>query len=488
MNQNKDTTIFNDQKYDVSLDFMGDKNNVAQTIFKSYYKIVIHENLYDPFYSVEIEYKDDSHAFEKGSNIEFKNTNKPINIGYRYRGDGHDKVVLKIQPHDNIVSKDCKESINFECLLCVVDSFRTYNPEINHYTKTLILEDYTKWILSERQSLFTTRSIDPYAAYRTNEQRSMLTGHAILNLIADKLGYNVINKSSWDIGDSYIFYSASANEKALDTLYNLLKLHNSKVSNNDDICFLNHSIGDSMWSLTSLNNMYNNAIIKPNKPGILHIGKIYINTSADSPTQVNSIYTPVNALENEKSSKALYYDFKDMCAKDATNLNSHIVYNYNNNNKEFYINCNDGYIDTFRNDFFKNYSKKMIGKNDSAYPNIPLTNVKKYNYSFTNVFNLYENVNISVSRNRLLNIASILNNGIEVTTLGDTMRRPGYFISIDSKTPGAPNDFNSKIFGDYLIVSTDHVFIESKYTTSMICTKPYVYNKPENEPKELIDG
>lgn len=491
MERNFKTTTFNDQLYDVYVTFFGDTKNVASMIYKSLCKIVIHENIFDPFYSVEIEYNDDLNAFEK--DIELKKSatflnNISTHIGYRYRGDGHDLVTLEIKIHDNIINDELRGAIDFKCLLCVVDAYRTYDPNTNKYTKTLILEDYAKQILSERQSFYTTKEKISYAAQRTNAQRSILTGQAIYELLADQLGETKLNKQTWDAGSEFIFYSAGINEKAIDTLNNLLKLHNSQADNIHDICFLSHSTGDELWSLVSLANIYDNAVIKPNKVGALNVGKVFLDTSNESNVQQISRYTPYNALLDRKTSAVSYYDFKDLQRDDAINLNSHIVYNYNTNNKEFVIDCKNGYIDNFRDFLYLNYTKKMIGKNDSAYPNLPLTKTKTANITTNNVFNLYDNVNDNFGRNKLLSIATILNNGIEITTLGSTMRRPGLFLSVDSSTSGIPNDYNGKIYGDYLIVSSNHIFNNTTYNTNCICIKPYVYNKPESEPKELING
>lgn len=483
MQQNSKTTIINDKSFDIIIAINGDINNAATMLYNNICKIIINENLFDPFYSAEIEYIDNLHALEAGSN------NSTVDgAGYRYRGDGYDRVTLKISPHDDTIPNEYKSTINFTCDLCVVDTYRKYNSELNQFTKTLILEDYHKHILSERQSYFTTTNKISYPAYRSNNDRRMFTGNAIRNIISKHLGKQYINFDAWDDGNVPVFYSASVNEKCIDSINNLMKLHNSLADNINDTCFLTHCAGCNKWSLVSLANTYKYAIIKPKSPGITHVDKIFLNTTNNNTSPRSSKYTADNTLIDKSASLAISYDFKDIQRDDATNLNSHIVYNYNTSNKEFILDCKDGYIDSFRDNFYMHYTKKMIGKNDSAYPNIPLTKVKINNHSIDNVFNLYDGANKSFGKNKILNIATLLNNGIEILTLGSTLRKPGYFISVDSNNSTTSNDFNDKIFGEYLIVSTNHIFEGNKYHTNIICTKPYVYNKPENEPKEVIDG
>lgn len=488
------TTTYDNIQYDVYFTLYGDDNNISKVAANAIVSIRIFENLFDPFFSVEIEYTDDAHALEKGSNIESSAVMEDIftKYGYRYRGDGHDVVQLEITPHG-----DDSEISSFCCILNVIGAYRKFNESTKQYTKVLQLCDYTKQIFLEHQSFFSTaNNINTVSntAQLSNEQRMMTTGAALAKLIDDTLDgkrQTRINTSAWDIGGSKIFYSAGVNEKGLTTLQNLYKLHISADNHLNDNCYLSHDISSSnLWSLVNLGTYYNSAI-KTNGVqklmGSAHIGRIKLEASSDT-LPGPSKYTLADLIINTANDNALSYDFKDIQAQDAINLNSHIVYNYKLNDKEFIVDMFDGDITKFKESFFKNYISKMVGKNDKPYPNIPLTTSKITNKTITNVFNLYDSNNLYCGKNILLNIANLLNNGIEVTTVGNTVRRPGLFINIDNTDANLINDFNNKIYGDYLIIATEHVFQNNHYTTTLICTKPYVYCQPKNKPEGLING
>ena len=492
--KNQTTTTINDQPYDIFITIQSDKSNIGGLVYSNVVNIILKDTIYSPFFNVLIEYVDDLHAFEKASNMQAATVLDKVykaKNGYRYRGDGHDIVELKITPTNMQMNDDTANCIEFNCKLGVVNAYRTFNPEFNKYTKTLILEDYALVVLRERQSFFTTLNKDiKHPTLCSNEQRSLLTGYAIAQLISETFGAKYVDKTQWDKGSQRIYYSAGANEKKLDTLLTLCKLHSSEHEHINDRCFLSHDMSDNMWRLDSLYTLYSNAIEKSGGEcfsGPLHIDTNIIDTS-NNKTSNTCKYIPKDAVVNINSSRVISYDFNDIQASDAVNLNSHIVYNYNIQQKQFTIDCKLGNLSGFRSFFYDNYIVNMIGKNNTPYPNIPLSQIKLTNKSTNNVFTVYDNHNVSYGQNIMLDIANLLNNSIEITTPGHMLRRAGVFISVGSLHLDPVNDFDSKLYGVYLVDEIVHTFKGTAYTNTMICTKPYVFNRPENEPKEIIYG
>lgn len=477
--QNSSTVNINNVDHDITITFDDSNQQIAHIGYTLINRISIFTNIFDPFFSGELEYIDEF-ALEKAANNKDANIN--ATASYRYRGDGYDKLTITIHPHSNANNANVAD---FACSFSIVDSYHKFDNNTGRLVKVLILEDWMKHILSERQSYFTTCNKNiKYTAQCSNDQRSMTTGCALSSLLSQNFPGLQVKDSVWDNGGNEIFYSAGINEKAITTLENLYNLHFSSADNINDKCFLSHSAhSDNNWSLISLNDMFSNAIntqTSPKQAGNIYTQTIYLENTNDSNSTHNSKYNPTGSLINNQSGYVQSYDFKDLQHHDAVSLNSHVVYNYNISNKQFTIDVNDGNIDKFKEFFFANYISKLIGKNDKPYPNIPLTQIKQNNITTTNIFNLYDNSNISVSRNNLLLLTILLNNSIEVNLLGDIIREPGLFIGIDSTAPGSENDYNSKIYGQYLIISAAHNFIGNTYTNKLICSKPYLYNKPED--------
>lgn len=444
------------------------------------FNVTIHDNIFEPFFSASIEYFDDEHFVEQGKTAAgpVENQQNSTNIGYRFNGDGLDVVDISFK----LISDDV--DINCNCKCSVVDTSRSYNSNTQRFTKTLFLTDFYKQLFKNIQSFFTTTNItNKYISQCSNNSRTMLTGDAIKKLLIS----NGVEESSiniWDNGNNNIFYSSSSNEKVYDTLLNLYKLHISADSQVNGLCYLSHEFTDNTWNLVDLSLIYKNAVDKSNIAlpgvGVLYAGNINIETSGgDIQTRTLNTRLPINAL-SLNDSMALSYDFKDMNADDAVNINTHIVYNYDNANKEFTIDMCDGNIDMFSNFFTNNYISHMIGNKNSPYINLHKLDFKSNNQSFTNIYNNYLNTNKAFGQNTLTQLFNILNNAIELTIYGNLNYKSGKFISINSNNAIKNNTFSDKIYGMYLIISATHIINNGKFTTKLVCVKPYLYQKPSN--------
>ena len=480
-------------KIQIYNDISGNATLIPPDIVKS---LTITDDLYNPFYSGVLEIKDNDYNINRLS----KSTNTKTlfgisipSIGYNFRGDGHDYVIVEFEPHDLREPTDIRVVRGINCIFNIVDCTFNYYEDTNTLVRTLILGDKTYQLFKEHKSNFTTLSKTSYTSQRTNAQRGLYTGHALYNFITSVCGEGCINESMWDYGDKVIFYSAGANEDALTTLFNLYKLHQSGISEVNDACFLTHNMYQNTWNLISLYNYFKNAINKHNfgvyTSGDLNIDTIVLESStAASTSKTDTKYIPVNSTINEDTGFAKSYNFKDINSTDI--IESQIVYNYNVNSKQFNVDVADSNIDSIKKFYFNRYTSHLIGKNDKPFPNIPITQFRQTNGVYNNVFNLYENSNLSVGRNAMLNKATVLNNSIEVTTNGNAIRKSGLFINITGTSMSTYNDFDNKIFGTYLIVSSTHTISndDGKFYTHLVCTKPYTYTDPDLGKDGYIHG
>jgi hypothetical protein len=80
----------------------------------------------------------------------------------------------------------------------------------------------------------------------------------------------------------------------------------------------------------------------------------------------------------------------------------------------------------------------------------------------------------------VLKKALFLNNTINFTAPGLTMRQAGRFISIDRDSSQPSNKFDDKFLGTYFVVEVNHVFRGNVYETEMTCVKPYIFSDPKN--------
>ena len=108
------------------------------------------------------------------------------------------------------------------------------------------------------------------------------------------------------------------------------------------------------------------------------------------------------------------------------------------------------------------------------------TNLKKLNFNYENVYNLYggnENVRLGKGLNKLLKSTLMSNLGVEVTLKGQMFRKSGKFVTIDRSSLDPKNKFDDKFLGTYFIINVEHTFIKDDlYINKLYAVKTYYFD------------
>jgi len=439
------------------------------------------------------------------SNISYIEQTKVL--PYSFRGDCRDFLLVDIMPRlDNTNSNfDYGDNLNTQWRLKFL--FSIYNTEDiltnekGAKYKKLYFWDYTYQLLREKNLDFTTAKFanKKDVLIGDDSDRSIKTGEAVKNIIKTAFpaeeGYKIKFAEEFDEGYTDIFYSCPTDSKALDDLNYVMDRHVSSPGNNYDFCILRKERYSDKWSFRSLKSYFENAYDKSvtkniDGGGSLHLEKFYIGNFSDSkvdnynvasraPTgPTNSAYLPdYSYIEDFNFSPPPGISVQEF-------LTSHFVNTYDFNGKAFVIDVNENDFSKSLKVYKDNYVNNMkgnIGKN-------PYTSLTKNEYRVSNInydaeFTPHfesKDQRLSVGRNEFLKKALFLNNTLNFTAPGLTLRQSGRFISVDRQTSLPESKFDDKLLGTYFVVSVKHVFRNSDYKNEITCVKPYLFNDPKN--------
>jgi len=114
------------------------------------------------------------------------------------------------------------------------------------------------------------------------------------------------------------------------------------------------------------------------------------------------------------------------------------------------------------------------------YPSQINTNLKKLNFNYENVYNLYgdnQDIRLSKGLNKLLKNTIMSNLGVEVTIKGQMQRKAGKFVTIDRSSLDPKNKFDDRFLGTYFIINIEHTFIrDDLYINKLFAVKTYYFD------------
>jgi hypothetical protein len=77
------------------------------------------------------------------------------------------------------------------------------------------------------------------------------------------------------------------------------------------------------------------------------------------------------------------------------------------------------------------------------------------------------------SRNLILKTGFFLNQCLNFTVPGSTVRRANVFIGLDRKTGSVDADFDEKLLGQWYVLKVTHNFTQAGYTNNITAVKPH---------------
>lgn len=495
--------IINNQKYIINIIFVNPDGSVLPLSKNDVKRLTINDNVFNPFNVSSISFKDNDNSFQRLKTDKSQAELTPeLNIlnGFNFRGDGRDFLFIEILPVENVddpygvQGDDYNKVFGYRNLyVCVDDNSYDDNGDT---IKTFNLLDFDEKLLRERKSFFSSTSLvksDTPAFLLSNKDREVETGKCIKALLKDTLiakSYDQIvdtvddNTPDFEDGISRVFYTAPANNTALDDLNYLYSKH---VSNNteNDFSILKKDNYTNKYTLKSVNDLFNNAYNDDDSAGLYNLEKIIITGSSDSGSLIqNSKKTPMTiASFGEFSEVKNIKFFNTDSLLNSNKLVTKVLHSYNFNDKEFNVEKADTDIVNVRSVFGKNYVGNMKGDSNNPFPNFLINQSKSINLSFVNDYSFYgENskVRLGEGLNSILKSSLVSNLAVEITVKGQMFRKTGRFISLDREGQYVDNLFDDKFLGIYFIVDVDHQFInDTDYVNKILAVKTYIYKDPK---------
>jgi hypothetical protein len=330
----------------------------------------------------------------------------------------------------------------------------------------------------------------------TDEQRSIKTGQAIreileknITLIPD-LNKVATSEDEWDDGVSNIFFTAPADNNGYECVDYLLKRHSSKIGINgaQDFCILtmehtNDSSGLGYFALKPISKYFEKA--GRSEPGEYQIEHFFV---TDDTKQTNGIseasktYKAPYNRSNSTNKDSRYHNYSTITAFEyvdispLTNINNFRtfpVHSIDFKNRQLNIEYSKSNIDAATNFIAQKY---ISGVKSQGGPEAFLinTNELKQKYSFTPTYSLYGSD--PILRNpegihNLLKTGLFQNSCIVFTVPGVTTRKSGRFIGIDLKGGSPSSVYADKFFGQWFVISVNHVFLKGQYYNVITAVK-----------------
>ena len=497
------------------------------------HELSIEETIFNWNTNGHIILRNEYELFERGTNNQ-----PPL---YTFRNDGRNKINIRIFPILTTATADLVESlypdlweINYDFVVYAIDDI----PGDSLYMKKKKL-----YFWDERYQHFLERNIQWSTYYVAAEEQkttgpladsTCLVGDAIKHLIQTACGETALNttnsvplkvgwssdnkegiaspdvhvsvfdEENWDRGqkNNKIFYTSPAAYNVMDDLTYLLHYYVSGSSNLADqttgmpgLLLLDRYT--KKWSLIGIDKFYTKCTAG-STAGQDVVEWMYVQMPTEDVNSLANVIrkTPIQSTVNRYTqsvnagpvSTILSYKFINMASIDDTSINNRPVINYNNEqcvwNMFYKNNTVEGVKDAIKSEIMpKLYS--------GGAPGVLLNNNKdKINgLNTTPIHTVVQGDFVNtLSRNEMVYNTILLNQAIDFTAVGLTIRTPGKFFVIDRKDSVSikNNAFEDRFIGQWLIARTTHHFAGDKYLTNTIGVKINSFSelstfKPEND-------
>jgi hypothetical protein len=484
------TKFYNRQKYQIDIVFDNLQGNKFQLNLASLVTLDIEEDSRIWYKKASLVIRNPDNIFEQKIT-----TSAAANQYYKFRNDGRDLVYVSIKAIQDDTIKDTGIKVDYDIwgmsyIFAVYDREEIPGDTSKQKQLKLYLWEFEQQILSETNVQWSTNELLPSTivpAYATDEQKLILTGNAIKDLLNKSLS-NYVSQAfdkEWDIGSSKLFFSTPSNYKAEDTLSYLLKKHvSAQIGSNSgaDPCILSRTRFTSQWKLISYSNFFSKAIKSQtlnNGGGTATAGELQreiIRLSVQTGEEDQSFlfnlqqspFSSNIANTNFVSNVTSYIkniNFVDMSTIDNTSsMVTSPCYSNDIKNKLFKVDFVNNNIENVKNYINTNYSSKLklystpdtlITLNKNKINTHAINNV--YSYSPDKISQLAE------GRNFMLTAALFYNTAVSFTAPGSVNREAGTFISIEKGKGGIIDEFYNKLLGQWMVYNILHRFSESDY-------------------------
>lgn len=542
-NTNNFVTTINSQEYFFKVTLYNGNKNTAPTELNYFFvdELVIEETIFNWYTTGYITLRNEYEILERGA----KSPNNTGNIPplLTLRNDARNKINIRIYPllgEENSIESVAPElwELNFDFVIYNIEDLS--GDDLSKKRKKLYLWDERYQHFLERNIQWSTYYVAAINSKSDNplQDSSCKVGEAIKHLIQTACGENLINDANnhplmvgWDPANTGVGIDnpelsvASFSEKLWDNGTELNKITYTSPATynvNDDIDYLMHYyVSDSSdpnhktagmpgllrlnrytkkWELAGIDKYYITSTDN-DFPGADSIERLEVQTVDDygsgsiantiekTPTPLGSVsITSARDIAAGIDSNILSYRFVNMSSADDLRIINRPVINYNNDRCLWNIYFEDSTPEAVKDVFKTEFLPKLYKGKDSGV----LIGLNKDKINGLNTMMQHEVVQSSAvnvfARNDMIYYNLFLNQALEFTSKGLTIRTPGKFIIIDRKDRQSEknNDFEDKFVGQWLLSQVTHTFSKDTYLTNTISVKINTFRelaafKPEND-------
>jgi len=499
--------ISNSQLFNVIVTLDNHTKEKYQLPTKTILELVIEEDLFNWPYKGYIIYNNRYEAIERNMNPN----------AWFFRMDARDEISIQIktisdEPMNITYPPEVWEmDLNF----VIYDTEDIPSANIATKMKKIYFWDKRYQMMMDKKIFWSTVTAQktPNAAHATDDERSMLTGNAIKNLLTSPTAANYpdsIDEENWDVGATKVLYTSPSQNSIADDLQKLISSHLSE-SNNDMVIFKYNNRIDSKWQLIPLYKFFVNA--GKNQPQKNEQGQIIEGTGAGKWQLEHFFFDDIESDEGNTSpfrapyndglnfevdikmiewNRIATYEFTDMSGIDNTKaLVSKPVYSYGFVSGQFRMDYEQNEIEAIKADFKELYTDNLLPEK-KATPIFTLNKTKKNQINVEPEFCFARKVDSDTKQNRLIKGRGkilygglFLNEFIRFRVIGSPHRTIGKFIGIDRMTTDERYNFDNKICGQWFVTNVKHVWNHNRYVNDICAVKVHMYD--DNGVSEDVD-
>ncbi len=469
---------------------------------------------------------------------------------YNFRGDGYDLLRIFITPKpgsglfDN--RKDDPANINFKktadkwtlSYLFSVYEIEDVNdiPELSGqsatYMKCLKLHFHdVRWHILETTNQEYSTALPKDASFVVEKNSSgfpgqgvIYTGEALKDIFNSVLAnpdnngcreFNIPKDwPEWEKGHNQMFYTSPACYSAADDLEYIFGHHLSNETLNvkdgdpvKDISILHTNRAPAVGhleqiSLTPMSKLFKQAGKQSNEPGSLQKEHFFVTSfTSDKGKNVNEVYkAPMGGklsddvdLKTLKYGDIISYSFVDMSPEfNAKTFRTTPVHTIDTRTNNFTIDFTSHTVDYARRVISESYIQELYNQGkDNTKLFLPTIHTSKQSQ---NVFPTFSLIGAADSFSRmkaglhnLLYTGLFQNACICFKVYGLTYRESGTFIGIDKTEGSADNDYNNKLYGQWLVIKVDHLFQAGAYMNIIYAVKIHRFKELKNKFENTIE-
>jgi hypothetical protein len=241
------------------------------------------------------------------------------------------------------------------------------------------------------------------------------------------------------------------------------------------------------WNLISLEEIFKNASQN-------QIERLFIEDGAES---IKTPHIPRGPTEYSGdiinftsgiASRIKSYKFSPMVSIDDLSLHNRPVHSYDFKTGTWNIFCEENTIKSAI-DSFTDVAKKGLysfEQNSDAHLTINLNQTKQKGIIHSNEHITRTFFPTNYSKLEMMKKLLFLNQTVNFTINGLTIRTPGQFIFIDSASSGPNNPFDDRFLGQWLILKVVHLFTKDSYITEVLATKVDTFSKIWNIEEDKL--